>query len=75
MLNEVYDQSALPNKGISQTQTLVISLLDQAEGKELQRRKPRFQTDVSVINSYCMQGSENYRENKFCKYSLFSSLR
>jgi len=44
MLNEVRDQSALPNKGRSQTQTLVICLLDQAEGKELQRKKATFQT-------------------------------
>lgn len=56
MLNEVYDHSdhsALPNKRISQTQALVISLLDQGEGKELQRRKHRFQTNDSIINSYC----------------------
>lgn len=39
MLNEECDQSALPNKGRSQTQTLVIPPLDQAEGEELQRKK------------------------------------
>lgn len=61
MLNEVCDHSASPNKRRSQTQALVISPPDQGEGKELQRRKPGFQTSDSIINSYCQQGSENHR--------------
>lgn len=80
MLNEVYDHSALPNKRISQTQALVISPLDQGEGKELQRRKPRFQTNVSK-NQHLLQAMfRKLQEILFFFFSLsvntpfFSSL-